>query len=166
MTTVYSFKSSGFKNRNITVESVKKISEPPIGIKTPLRISDDERSSLFNMNFRIEDQIHDNLKNLLLTNRGERLGRYEFGASLRGLTFELLNDENFEATLMKRISESVEKYMPFVELENFSSEKIKFQSDIDDLYAGLSKVTIFVEYNVPRLGITRKGLELILYVGG
>jgi len=166
LSSTYSFKSAGFKTRNVSVDTIKKISTPPLGIKTPLELTNDGRSSLFNMHYNIEDQINDNLKNLLLTNRGERLGRYDFGASLRELTFELISSENYEEIVMKRISEAVKKYMPFIELESFTSEKINIEPDLNNTYANLSKVSILVLYNIPKLGLSKKGLELIIYAGG
>ena len=62
--TKYSFKSVGFtrESRKYNIKSDKKI--PPIGIKTPLELSE---SSLFKMHFNAGDQIKDNLKNLILT---------------------------------------------------------------------------------------------------
>ena len=64
-----------------TVESV------PIGIKTPLQFGL-VKSGIFDMNFEYADQINDNLKNLIMTNYGDRLGLYKFGANLRQLVSE------------------------------------------------------------------------------
>ena len=164
--TTYSFKNAGKKASDINInEKIDAISLPPLGIKTPLQVSDDGESSLFNMHFEYSELIHDNLKNMLLTNNGERLGRYDYGASLRELTFELINSQNFESLIMNRIRKTVDKYMPFVDLESFTSEKI----DIGGEYSGSSslvKVVIRVEYNVPQIRIIKKSLELVLYVGG
>jgi len=82
----YAFKNVGFKS---TDRRFKKItSQPvPIGIKTPLELSDG-KSSLFRVHFQPRDQISDNLRNLVVTNFGERLGRYDFGANLGSLTFD------------------------------------------------------------------------------
>ncbi len=161
----YSFKSTGQKISDINREnsdSIDAITITPISIKTPLELSS-ETSGLFKMHTEYEDFIHDNLRNMLLTNNGERLGLYDFGASLRELTFELINTPNFESLIMNRIKRTVEKYMPYVDLESFTSEKI----DINEGSVGsLVKVIIRVEYNVPQISIIKKPLELILYVGG
>ena len=38
----------------------------PLGIKTPLRLGVTGRSNLFDMHFQPADQLHDNLKNLII----------------------------------------------------------------------------------------------------
>ena len=76
------------------------------------------------MHTEIEDQVQDNLRNLLLTNKGERLGRFNYGGSLRELTYELLGNENYEGIIMARIKEAVDNFLPFVELNSFSSENL------------------------------------------
>ena len=164
----YSFKSSGIKvkdNKDSTNDAIEKISLPPLGIKTPLQLSNDGESSLFNMHFLYEDLINDNLRNMLLTNNGERLGRFDYGASLRELTFELINSPNFESLIMSRIKRTVDKYMPYIDLESFSSDKIDIGGEESGAMS-LVKVVVRVEYNVPILSIIKKQLELILYVGG
>lgn len=124
----YSFKSSGVKFSDMQSSQkdvIDNISLPPLSIKTPLELSDDGRSSLFNMHFEVTDMIHNNLKNMLLTNNGERLGRFDYGASLRELTFEMINSPDYENIVMQRIKKSVDRYMPFIDLESFSSEKVE-----------------------------------------
>lgn len=158
----YSFKSSGFQNRSKTLDRVDQITLKPIGIKTPLEFSKKSQDSLFAMHYDIPKQIHDNLRNLLLTNPGERIGRHDFGAGLREMTMEMISSENFEFSVMTRIKESVDKYMPFIDLESFS---------IDDINGvpyetSMSSVKVDVTYNIPKLGIIGKKLQLNLYVAG
>ena len=113
-----SFKSVG--DRATDSKFNREIDPLPIGFKTPLRLGTN-RSGIFDMHFKIEDQIQDNLKNLLMTNHGERLGLFDFGANLRDLTAERTAKEDFDSEAMLRIKESVAKYMPFVELDSFES---------------------------------------------
>ena len=162
----YSFKNSGKRASDINInEKIDSITLPPLGIKTPMQLSDDGQSSLFNMHFEYANLVHDNLKNMLLTNNGERLGRYDYGASLRELTFELINSNNYESLIMNRIKATVEKYMPYVDLESFTSEKIDVGGELSGS-SSLVKVIIRVEYNVPQIRVIKKSLELVLYVGG
>ena len=83
----FNFKSSGqsinteIKYRQDTFR--KKL----IGIKTPLELGSG-RDGMLKMHDNLKNQIKDNLKNLLLTNHGERLGNYNFGANLDELLFE------------------------------------------------------------------------------
>lgn len=129
----------------------------PIGIKTPLKTGKDD---LFSMHYSIQDQVHDNLRNLLLTNWGERVGFYNFGANLRELTTEIENIEAFDEAAIERIRNAVTKWMPFVTLKEFSSK-------IDNMENPQTKtgvVKIMITYSVPQLGLDNKALQISLYV--
>ena len=84
------------------------------GIKTPLQLGEG-RSGIFQMHFNSVENIDDNLKNLILTNSGERLGNYGYGANLRPLVSELSHArlDDFDTIAMESISRAVKKYMPF-----------------------------------------------------
>jgi phage baseplate assembly protein W len=161
----FEFKSTGINSleQRISKEKVDSIIINPIGIKTPLRLSENDNDSLFEMHRNIEDVIRDNLRNLLLTNKGERLGRHDFGTSLRSLTFEMINNENFEQIVMNDIQIAVEKYLPYIELDMFSAETIKFEND--DI-KGISTLLVKVGYNVTNIGIKNKELVLKINIGG
>ena len=89
----------------------------PISIKTPLRLSENY-GDLLEMHNDQFLAIRDNLRNLILTNHGERLAHYDFGANLISVVNEL-GSEDGDATAMALISQTVTKYMPFVALEGF-----------------------------------------------
>lgn len=151
---VYSFKSSGKTPSQLSVERTEA-TPLPIGIKTPLRLSDKE---LFAMHYNIADQVHDNLKNLLLTNWGERVGFYYFGANLKELTTELSNIDQFDEAAIERIRNAVNTWMPFVTLNDFVSE-IDNQSN---KHTGIVKIKI--TYNVNQINVENKALQVSLYV--
>lgn len=150
------FKSVGelSTDRKFTTTPVQN----PIGIKTPLALGEDA-DGIFSMHFKLEDQIQDNFRNLLLTNNGERLGLFDFGANLRALTLELAPDD-FEAEAMNRIKRATSKYMPFIDLQSFA-----YTIDRND-NQNTAKIKLRVLYNVPSAGITSKGMELTFYLGG
>lgn len=96
----------------------------PLGIKTPLKLGTKKNETLFAMNYNIKDQINDNLRNLLLTKKGERLGFPDFGTDLNQLYHDTtLSDDEISEIAMEMIKESVEKFMPNIELKNFYSGK-------------------------------------------
>ena len=161
----FEYKSSGINSlqKRITEEKVDSILLRPIGIKTPLSLSENNNDSLFEMHRNIEDVIRDNLRNLLLTNKGERLGRHDFGTSLRSLTFEMINSENFEQIIMNDIQAAVEKYLPYIELDVFSSETVEFESNENN---AISTLIVKVGYNVTSVGIKNKQLVLKINIGG
>jgi len=162
-----SFKSVGEKATDRKFSTARSL--VPIGFKTPFS-KDDGRTDLFDTHFEFGNEIQDNLKNLVLTNGGERLGRFDFGANLRELTTELTSKDDFESEAMMRIQNQVQKFMPFVELETFESDLIQegraVRFENVDQPAGIGIVSIKVIYNVPRLRITKKGLQVNLYCIG
>tara|TARA_Y100000034_G_scaffold119403_1_gene161166 strand:+ start:2706 stop:3197 length:492 start_codon:yes stop_codon:yes gene_type:complete len=130
----------------------------PVGIKTPLELGG-EKDGLLVMNWTTPLAIKDNLKNLLLTNHGERLGMYDFGANLQELLFELGTDD-FDKEAMTRISKAVAKYMPYVSLEGFETVTEGTTS------TGLSMIGIRVTYSVTLASVTDQMIEIILYSAG
>ena len=156
----YSFKSSGVKSDDPRL--VREVLSPPKGIKTPLELGTG-RSGIFQMHFNDASQISDNLKNLILTNWGERLGNYYYGANLRSLTTEVTALEDFDAEAMMRIQSAVKNFMPYVELEGFNSTIDKSVSPTGN---GTSVIGITVRYNIPQLRITGRAISAHLYCIG
>lgn len=132
--------------------------EIPIGIKTPMELGQGH-DGIFAMHTSLRDQIGDNLRNLILTNHGERLGFYDFGANLRELTMEHGND-NFETESIIRIKTAVAKFMPYIDLQTFES-----RSNHDAL-TDLIRVRIRISYGVPTLGINKSLIEVVIFVAG
>ena len=162
-----SFKSVG--DKTTARKFTRTRDSTPIGIKTPLELGEG-RSGLFKMHFNLPDTIHDNFRNLIMTNSGERLGRYDFGANLRELTTELIAKESFDAEAMLRISHATKKFMAFVELETFDSKfyRIKGSEKELDLLPdeGIAKIEIEITYNVPKLRIVGKKLGVTIFAVG
>ena len=151
----FNFKSSGKTQEQKLVEAVTK-TVVPIGIKTPLRLG--EQEGIFAMHNSLEDQVHDNLRNLLQTNFGEHLGIYDFGANLRPLAAEFATGDDFDAQAVQRISSAVARWMPYVSLEDFLSETDRTENQ----NTGVIKITI--TYTVPALKTAKKALQVVLYV--
>lgn len=154
----YSFKAVGQLQNVFDDQQTQTVRRTPIGIKTPVRF-DDTSNLLFGMNYDISSQIKDNLKNLLLTNAGERLMLTDFGANLRPLAFELSNDD-VASEAIRRISSTVSKYMPFIELDTFES-RIENSENGDTV-----GVVIRVGYSVPSAGVVNQFVESIIYAAG
>jgi hypothetical protein len=93
-----------------------------------------------------------------LTNWGERLGFYYFGANLRDLTSELSSLDAFDGEAIQRIKDSVSTWMPFVSLKDFSS---RFDREENE-NVGILKIAI--TYNVPQLKIENRALQISLHV--
>jgi phage baseplate assembly protein W len=129
---------------------------------TPLRHSQvGNTPSIFGMHYDITNQLSDNLRNLIQTNHGDRLGRPGFGANLRPLSLEIMGQSNFESEAMSRISNSVGKYLPFVNLKTMTTTRLP------EGFQGLKTpaVLIRLEYDVKGLG-KMKALEVIINLAG
>jgi len=152
-----SFKDVGVRNevaRNNPLTTNRSVL--PIGIKTPLELVGGK--TLFLTHDKIAEQVDDNLRNLLLTNWGERVAIYNFGANLRPMLTEFGNKDDFDTEAMVRINTAITKWMPFVTPLGFES----FADLEDNVVTG--KTRIYVSYAVPRLNIKERSLELSLFV--
>jgi phage baseplate assembly protein W len=155
----YSFKSVGQTLKSRQDRSKTILNRPrPIGIATPVTL-DYGAYAFVKMHTDVGDQVTDNFRQLILTNHGDRLGLYDFGANLLELTFEMQAEE-VQGEAMRRISKAAAKYMPFIELDTFESFIDHFENQ------DIGKVGIRLGFNVPKLNITNRRLEILLYVAG
>lgn len=149
----FSFKHVGTRVVDKTTQLA--VTVKPIGIKTPMRLGD-SREGIFGMHYSMADQLHDNLRNMLLTNWGERLGMYDFGANLRPLMSEMVADEDFADEAMNRVRKACAKWMPYVDLETFD------MTSAAETHTGLAVKQLTIIYNVASLNIKERALRLIL----
>ena len=139
--------------------SLQSGSGTPISIKTPMAFSENF-GDLLEMHTDQFAAIRDNLRNLLLTNHGERLGHHDFGANLIAVVNEL-GSEDGDGAAMGLIATTVSRYMPFVSLSGFESSNEPFE--------GNPITTIRITYTVPLLdpeATSPQGLEIILNFNG
>jgi phage baseplate assembly protein W len=151
----FSFKSAGRTVETRETEATTE-SDIPIGIMTPLRPG--SRAGVWEMHFELADQIHDNLRNLILTNWGERLGVYDFGANLRELTSELVSQDNFDSEAISRIRDAVARWMPYVSLRDFESGAVHEGNEKTGI------ITFTITYDVPALNVQNRALQVSLFV--
>ena len=71
-------------------------------------------NGFFAVTYTTKEQIKSDLKNLILTNRGERVMQPEFGCNLRQAIFEQI-DEGF---IQNEIETSIQRWLPFVIVNN------------------------------------------------
>ena len=70
----------------------------------------------FKQNYTEIEQLKTNIKNLLLTKKGERLMNPLFGAGVETVLFEPITDE-FEDKIQEIITNSVQRYIPNVSID-------------------------------------------------
>ena len=131
----------------------------PIGFKTPLRYGDNSEG-VFAMHFSLGDQLQDNFKNLILTNWGERVALYDFGANLRELVTEFASEEDFNNEAIQRIANATSKWMPYIQPQTFES----VVEHADNQHVAVIRLRI--TYDIPLLNVTSKALEVTLYAIG
>lgn len=153
-----SFKSVGKSTVVVRAEEEAERPSIPIGIKTPLRYGN---TALFEMHTDLFDQIRDNLRNLVLTNWGERLAQYDFGANLLELSAERLTRDDYDQEVAARINAAVNKWMPYVSLQ----EMVPLDQEDLQVKSHVSTVPLrryLLTYDVPSINSAKQSLEIIL----
>jgi phage baseplate assembly protein W len=150
----YSFKSIGLKTTSTVVDNQKSLQ--PYGIITPITRGND--GQLFNMTTSVSEQVSMNLKDLLLTNWGERLMLYDFGANLRILLTEFTGQEDFDALALVNIKSAVDRWMSYIDLNDYTSEMMT------DTRGSIQSSIITITYSVPLLNISDKSLKIELKI--
>jgi len=161
----FNFKSSGVKvsDRQVTDEKISK-KERYVGIKTPL--TNIQGDQIFDMHTSPITQLKDNFKNLLLTNAGERLGLYNFGADLSSTLFEYTSDDSLEDEIVERIKSSVDQFMPGLEIRTISKVEIGKSEKNEVNREGLAKIRLKIEFDIPSVRITNQAIEVDFNAGG
>ena len=157
----FNFKSSGFKTDD------RKFSKPsrvlrPIGIKTPMKLGD----GLFKMSNDPVTALGDNLRNLVMTNFGERLGRYNFGTNLKATLFELSTMPNFEQRVSQIIVNAVQEFIPQISINDIRVNQSSTEEKFDRNAQGLAIIKLTIVYSVPELKSRDMGLEVEFILGG
>jgi phage baseplate assembly protein W len=127
-----------------------------INIRTPLSLGYGQ-NALFVMNTDMGSAVADNLKNLLITNSGERVMNPRFGANLKPLLTEF-STPLFENEVMTRIKSAVKNSMPYVSLATMKLEKIETPAS-----SGLVAIQITIKYSVASTSLSGQEVSVTLY---
>lgn len=82
--------------------------------------------AVFVPTYQTRDQIKANLVNYLLTNKGERVFNPNFGADLRALLFENIDDASLD-DLTTTIQTAISNYFPQITVK-----ELKFENQVDE----------------------------------
>jgi uncharacterized protein len=94
--------------QELVVDS-KQFSDYAIGLTLPIQIG----NTAFNQTFYTIDQARTNIKNLLLTKRGERLMQPQFGSGLQEFLFEPITDEIADR-IESEILNTIALWLPYI----------------------------------------------------
>tara|TARA_B100000902_G_C27311075_1_gene918444 strand:- start:968 stop:1387 length:420 start_codon:yes stop_codon:yes gene_type:complete len=84
------------------------------GLTFPLRVGTDNN---FIRSQTLREQVSSNIKNLLLTHKGERVGQPNFGSRLPAILFEPI-DNTIGDKIEEAIHEALAEWLPYVVAEN------------------------------------------------
>ena len=106
--------------------------------------------AVFIPTFTTRAQTKANMLNYLLTNRGERVFRPNFGSNLRALLFENMVDAELQ-DLQSIIQEDIRRLFP-----NVTVRQIEFNNDPDR-----NEINFTLTYEIVNLGV-RDNLEIVI----
>ena len=88
------------------------------GITLPIKNGE---TGFFEQAFTSYEQAKSNLKNLLLTKKGDRIMQPNFGTGLQSLLFEQI-DDTFEQKIQETITKNVNYWLPYISIKNIDVE--------------------------------------------
>ena len=111
-----------------------------LSVRVPLVYGEEDGPYILNKN--IGDVVKQNLKNLILTNPGERPMIKSFGVGFHRLMFEPINSTTI-GKIKSRILKQINIFMSFVNVE-----EIRFITSDLDPSVGDNQVTLILKYNI------------------
>jgi hypothetical protein len=96
-----------------------------VGITLPIQRGE---TGYFRQSFQTFEQVKSNIKNLLLTKKGERMFQPDFGSGIHGLLFNPAT-EKFEEDVENTINRALEKWLPYVIVEDIDVDVSKDYTD-------------------------------------
>jgi len=103
-----------------------------IGITLPIQIG----NTAFNQSFTIIEQVESNIKNLLLTKKGERVLQPEFGSNLHKLLFDF-NNEQMASDIEDDIVNTIAAWIPYVDVDDIIVEQTNQLKDLNAVYVSI-----------------------------
>ena len=134
------------------VKDTKEFDSYAYGITLPLSRGE---TGFFQQAFVSFEQAKSNLKNLLLTKKGERIMQPNFGTGLQSLLFEQA-DDNLEQKLEQTITENVSYWLPYVTIKNIDIEMTNELKDKNQVNVGL-EFTVGNQIDLHELTFTVQG---------
>ena len=115
------------------IKDTKDFDSYAYGITLPLSRGE---TGFFQQAFVSFEQAKSNLKNLLLTKKGERIMQPNFGTGLQSLLFEQA-DDNLEQKIEETITKNVSYWLPYVTIKNIDIEMTDELKDKNQVNVGL-----------------------------
>ena len=100
-----------------------------------------DSNGIFATNYTTLTQAKDNLKNLILTKKGERLMQPEFGCDIWKVLFEPIVEGSIERTIEISIIDAVETWLPYLNID-----EIIFDYDENDIDA--NRIALDIKFSL------------------
>ena len=109
-----------------------------VGVKLPF-VS--KTGVLFDLSYSTEEQLMSNLKNLILTRKGERVYQPAFGTTLQDSLFEQ-NDEIMRKRIEYSIKTAIDFWLPYVNIIELTVNSVIASSSKIDEHGVVVKLTV------------------------
>lgn len=123
-------------SKKVVIDTVE-FNDFAVGLRLPLKNGE---GGFFEQNYTTFEQAKSNLRNLLLTKKGERLAQPDFGSGLQDIIFEPI-DAEFESKLEETITESVEYWLPYINID-------EIDVDMRDELKDRNRVNVQIKFRV------------------
>ena len=100
-----------------------------------------DSNGIFAVNYTTISQASENLKNLILTKKGERVMQPEFGCDIWELLFEPISEDVISTQIESSILSAVEIWLPYINVD-----KIIFDYDENDIDS--NKINVEVKFSL------------------
>jgi phage baseplate assembly protein W len=120
------------------VKDTEEFSNSAYGITLPIQSGG---GTMFNQSYSSFEAAKSNLKNLLLTNKGERPFQPNFGTGLASLLFEPLVEGVLEEKLESAITTSVNYWLPYIDIDEI---EVQMTDEMKDLNRAVVKLLFSV----------------------
>ena len=121
-------------------------------------------SGVFPSTYSTEAQAISNLKNLILTNKGERIMQPTLGGDLRSLVFEP-NTHKLKDKIQNILGKDIEYWLPYIVVDNISADQdfesytVRIQLDFRVTEAGANRTIIILVTQERAFALEEKARE-------
>ena len=119
--------------------STEQLNDYAIGLSLPLQMT----SNTFNQTYDNLVQLKSNVRNLLLTKKGERIGQPNFGTNLHRLLFEP-NDDSLEDKIFQAVDSAIRLWLPQLSINEINIEATDEMKDLNEVSVS---ITFTANYN-------------------
>jgi phage baseplate assembly protein W len=123
----------------IVNSSTEQLNDYAIGLSLPLQMT----SNTFNQTYDNLIQLKSNVRNLLLTKKGERIGQPNFGTNLHRLLFEP-NDDSLEDKIFQAVDSAIRLWLPQLSINEINIEATDEMKDLNEVSVS---ITFTANYN-------------------